>query len=519
VSRLAEELYIPASYADYQISARDFDAFAEVKRFQERWVTDPEFRAQLPQAPQATVDRYQIAVDPMPLQFVWQNPKRPHFEVPAAADHQNPWVRAYKLYLRWQQAYGVYAMAKEALLGADPRYVAWREREMARCQLAMGPQRAAMGLYLPFAVELTVGCSVGCWFCGLSAESLTGSWPATARHRAHWRQLLEVMKDFFGDYAQRGFLYWATDPMDHPRYEDFAEDFAQVLGAWPAFTSAIPMRDLERTRRLIEKSRRGHCSRQRFSILTVRGLDELHAAFTARELADVDVVPVNKGSLLGLAIAGRVLTKQGRMTRRLDEERNKVREILLHQPQGADKDDLGGHESITCVAGFLLNLPERRLQLIAAVPACAEHPDGLVVLSESRWQEPEDFAVKLGRMVDWHMPAELPWDRPLALLSGLRLERDAGESLLLSAKGRQLRYRSRHCSAEQLEKLLRLFETGTDGIAPEQVLARLSRSVKRAYLEQVIRALWNGGVLVAPSYNPARTKPLKWVRADEALQA
>ena len=61
----------------------------------------------------------------------------------------------------------------------DPRFANWRERQMRRCARDM-PYAAGFMSHLPLVFELSLGCSVGCSFCALSAGRLEGSF-ATRR--------------------------------------------------------------------------------------------------------------------------------------------------------------------------------------------------------------------------------------------------------------------------------------------------------------------------------------------------
>ena len=92
---------------------------------------------------------------------------------------------------------------------------------------------------------------MGCWFCGLDAPGLTGVFTYTAEGAALWRDVLHVLRDLCGEAAQLGFCYWATDPPDNPEYEHFIEDFVEIIGDFPGFTSARALHDPERTRSLV----------------------------------------------------------------------------------------------------------------------------------------------------------------------------------------------------------------------------------------------------------------------------
>ena len=74
-------------------------------------------------------------------------------------------------------------------------------------------------LHPPFACELSKGCSVGCWFCGVSASKLGGHFEYTPDNGALWKGILNTIREFTGDASGgQGFLYWATDPRYNPDY-------------------------------------------------------------------------------------------------------------------------------------------------------------------------------------------------------------------------------------------------------------------------------------------------------------
>ena len=54
-------------------------------------------------------------------------------------------------------------------------------------------------------------------------------------------------------------------PLDNPDYEAFADDYRAIAGAYPPLTTALALRDPERTRRMLDRFDADVC---RFSILT-----------------------------------------------------------------------------------------------------------------------------------------------------------------------------------------------------------------------------------------------------------
>jgi hypothetical protein len=71
-------------------------------------------------------------------------------------------------------------------------------------------------VHAPFAAELSRGCTVNCWFCGVDAGKFEGSASFDEPTEELWRGMLQVLADEIGpDFAQHGFCYWATEPFDN----------------------------------------------------------------------------------------------------------------------------------------------------------------------------------------------------------------------------------------------------------------------------------------------------------------
>ena len=218
---------------------------AHVKRFYERWVGDDRFRAAVGADPAAAAAQLGLDLDPGPLSFLWEDA--------APQDPDAPEVRAFQSLMSRRQAYLDFC-ANDG--GAITAYQQWRARQRARTAYAVGAMIAPFQLHLPFAVELTRGCSLGCWFCGVSARPLNAVLRTDLKR---WEGLLRALRGVFGASVMRGFLYWATDPLDHPDYEAHAEVFRRVCGRFPPTTTAAPLADPARTRRLAAMAFAGDC--------------------------------------------------------------------------------------------------------------------------------------------------------------------------------------------------------------------------------------------------------------------
>ena len=459
--------------------------YAHAKRFRERWEGDDRFRAAVPEDPAGAARAAGIDYDPSGLTYLW----RPGAEV----DESLPEVRAMRRYESKDRAYLEFT-ADDA--GASEGYRAWRRRQRARALFAQGPVVGAVGLHLPFVVELTKGCSMGCWFCGLSAGRLEETLPTDL---LAWSRMLQAFRPVFGDSARRGFLFWATDPLDHPDYEAYAETFERVLGRFPVTTTAAMFKDVDRTRRLIRLSREHQSPSLRFSIVTRQRLDKVHRTFTAEELIDVGLVAVNKESLLALAEAGHSRARAKKDPERAAAERAKLQSLT---PPGEDPETYT-HRTIACVSGFLVEPILGRLRLISPEPCSDRWPDGYAVFDEARFDfnEPGAFAEALAGMTERHLH-----DRPPARLATQREVRfelaDEAMSATAAARGHRMRYTAGARSLRHLPALAAAFRGGADVAATaREVAAGFGLRAEQARAD--VERLWRDGILVETVFDLA----------------
>jgi radical SAM family RiPP maturation amino acid epimerase len=360
---------------------------ARIKRFMECLVGDPKFRAALGECDEdfgAVTRRWGLEVDPnlmLPL-FHTGYLRYRHTEEEARWPLSLAWTR----YIDEMQAHLADIRAQGDCADVNPAFHAWRQRQMARTDSALGG--SASGITHPIvAYELSEGCSVGCWFCGLSADSFKGAWLYTDENAALWRGVLSVMVDLFGTAAQTGFCYWATDPMDNPDYDRFVADHWEITGFLPQTTTAAPLKDIALTRRVLDLFERHRCVTNRFSVLSTPLLRRIHATFTPDELMGVELVPQMKDALSRKAGAGRA-RESGRVT-----------------VDGLEPDQ--DHSTIACVSGFLVSMPRRTVQMVAPTRASEAWPLGYRVHEEGRFGDAEDFRALISGMVARHGDAGL----------------------------------------------------------------------------------------------------------------
>ena len=367
------------------------DELAHVKRFGERWRADRAFREALAGDPRGVAERYGLRADAEAVRCLWDGEfaasRDPGWEAPLA-------VQRHRLFGREKLLHREKLRSVECV-PADARWRAWRARQINRTLGHLGPRGHDGIIHAPFAIELSDGCSVGCWFCGVSAGRKRADFLYTPEHAGLWRDVLGVLRDLAGPgAAATGFCYWATDPLDNPDYERFCVDVAEICGRFPQTTTAQAQRDVERTRRLLRLSIEHGCTINRFSVLTLRAFDTLMGAFSAEELLHCEIVSQNPEAVHVPSNAGRALgsPRLGRLARE-------------HGVDPAEFSRVPG--TIACVSGFLLNMVRRTVRLITPCPSDATWPDGYWTYEEARFEDASGLRAVLEGMVARHMRATL----------------------------------------------------------------------------------------------------------------
>jgi radical SAM family RiPP maturation amino acid epimerase len=334
--------------------------------------------------------------------------------------------------------------------GADPRFHAWRQRQIARSEVEFGLLVNSQIVHAPAAVELQKGCSVGCWFCGVSAPALDGILAYTPEVAHLWAEVTAALHDVCGEALAAGFLYWATDPLDNPDYERFVEVWQQEVGRVPQTTTAQPLRHLERSRALVARSTGENAGSMRISVLSLPVLRRLFDAFTPEELADIELVMQMPEAATHLAQAGRAGTEPA--------ETKRGSERIEEGDAAAD--------TIACVSGFLINMVERTVRMVTPCHASDRWPDGYRVVGEGSFGNADELRHLLDRLVGDNAPPPLAGTDRLRWRPPLRYE-PAFEGFDLHTVSHRLRLRSR----PGLELIGEMVTMGADPTVDE-VLAR-----------------------------------------------
>ncbi|MBP2236447.1 radical SAM family RiPP maturation amino acid epimerase [Sinorhizobium kostiense] len=365
---------------------------SHVKRFMERLAGDMKFRTALSEnvdAPRAVTERYGIEVDPAEMLPLWRGDYLKYRFTPESA----PWPLA----MMWDDYMRAVLRHRDLLRDQgemsiiSPRFHAWRERQIRRCNDELGGSAPSI-THPILAFELSEGCSVGCWFCGLSADRFKGYYDYSKEHAELWRGVVGVASEMFGSAARTGFCYWATEPMDNPHYDHFLFDYYQITGALPQTTTAAPLKDKALTRRVLGLFDLYGTTTNRFSVLSTEHLNQIHMAFSPEELMGVELILQGKEGPTAKAFTGRA--------------RGRKKKLGVALPEGSPS-------TIACVSGFLVNIPKGRIQLVTPVPGSERWPLGYRIVGQCFFRTRDEFREGLQSMIDQHMLESPAPDLPL----------------------------------------------------------------------------------------------------------
>lgn len=398
-------------------SEEELRELAQIKRFMECVSGDPAFRTALSEQPnnltQVARER-NINIDVEGLLPLFH---RNYSHLRADKDDDRwPLARKWDAYMNELLTMRSTIRNAGSTASSNPVFNAWRNRQIARVQSELG-ERSTSIVHPLVAYELSQGCTVGCWFCGVSAEKFSGYWPFTAENEQKWRSTLQVMNRHFGEAAQTGFCYWATDPSDNPDYVKFLEAFHAVTGIVPQTTTAAPLKNIEQTRKVLKLFDETRHVLNRFSILSVGQLRRVHSTFTADELLGVELVLQQKGAFSGKALAGRALRRSPTSS--------------TPSASGSDAADSNSSNStIACVTGFLINMVEGRIRLVSPTKSSERWPDGYIVFGEARFENALQLSNAIEALVEIHMIPRLAKNRRLSFRDDLEfLEKPFGFAL------------------------------------------------------------------------------------------
>ncbi|MEX5284139.1 radical SAM family RiPP maturation amino acid epimerase [Selenomonas sputigena] len=368
----------------------------QAKRFLELWTMEPGFAGRFQEAPEKTLTEYGLRGDIEALRILAiEQEAEKHSEDPPEALPRT--VQRYRAFVR-EKFESRQRMVDADCVPEEPMFRAWRGRQRNRCWMEMGLHNAAL-IHVPVTFELSLGCSVGCPFCGLSAGKLQQVFQRNEANRALWRGILLYLKETVGAAAGAGTCYYATEPFDNPAYEAWTADFYEIFGVVPQVTTAAAMRRPERTRDYLAWALERSAGVHRFSVLNLDTLHRIHEFFTPEELVRVELLPQFSEA------PANCFAKVGRAR---SIKRAKV--------------GVGDEDTISCVSGFVVNMAERSVRLLTPCSASAEQPTGEQIIAKEGFADLEDFKRLISYMIKEYMRKEFPKTMPLFLRRGVSAE-------------------------------------------------------------------------------------------------
>jgi radical SAM family RiPP maturation amino acid epimerase len=405
-------------------TAEERHELAHIKRFAEYVAGDPVFRQKLEDNidnPAVVAREYNLDVDPDLL--------RPLFHIPYMAyrfqnaDDRWPLAKKWDAYVQEMLKNRDEIVHASSTAEVNPLFDKWRQRQMSRLRSELGTGQS--GIVHPIAAyELSRGCSVGCWFCGISADKFKGHLPFTEENEKLWRGILEAMVERFGAAAQTGFCYWATDPADNPDYVKYMKVHHEITGVVPQTTTAAPLRNLALTREVLQLFNEHKCVVNRFSIVSIGQFRKVLATFTPEELLGVELVLQHKGALTVKAAAGRAL-EQSPLSPAAAKRNSGEDKPGVVKGNAASATPEASDGTIACVTGFLVRPLEGTVQLVSPTRATKKWPDGYRIYGEATFSNAREFGAAIDELVAAHIAKPLRGADQLAFRNDLGFRRQA----------------------------------------------------------------------------------------------
>ncbi|MFZ9035542.1 MAG: radical SAM family RiPP maturation amino acid epimerase [Francisellaceae bacterium] len=374
-------------YADYieGLTPRRRHELAHCKRFIECWYGDADFRQLLAKSPankELIALAYGIEIDIGQLRTIWHQDYQ-HLQDSYAESETAPLAYQWHRHLQHLKSHRTLRQSRLQEQLQSHLFGFWREVQISRCndELQTSPYQIT---HPCFAFELSDGCSVGCWFCGVSAASFKGYYAYDEQNSRLWRSILLFLSERFGAVAlQTGFCYWASDPSDNPDYLKFTRDYYQIANFLPQTTTARPIKNIAWTKELIAMSQQSLSVPNRFSILSLKTLQAVHQYFSAEDLFTIELVMQHKQAIgFKKLLSGRILEKRTQLE---VASRGDLNKLNISEDYG----------SIACVSGFVINMPQKRIELVSPCKPSVENPKGYIVFARSYFKNFTDFCSKI----------------------------------------------------------------------------------------------------------------------------
>ena len=420
---------IPADYADLysRFTAEEMSYIVQLKRFFECVTGDQSFRksvaiGQFTSEQLAYLREVGVTFDIEELAILWTakgeggpivNSLQDMFSLEHLSAELHQELKRYPLMSLW----GRFNLLKNSMhrrhnqsiptdymSSISPEFTAWRRRRIAATKNELG----SFGYILDhptLAIELAVGCSVGCYFCAFGAPKLQQVFDYNVlENRKLFRTIASGLTEIIGARpAGHALLYWSTEPHDNPHYIDFMKTYQAITGV-PVCTSTARF-DEEWILSLIRFYRPHSLPWPRISVLSKKVMQRLHRQFTPDMLRDVTLLMQQRDSE---ELREKVPGGRPKMLQRLDSIQD-----LRTMEEGNEAENSAPQGSIACVSGFLINIIDKTIKLTSPCYTTPQYPYGYRVYDEATFETGQDFVHELQRMIARKMAVAPYPDMPL----------------------------------------------------------------------------------------------------------
>ncbi len=373
---------------------------AKIKRFLEYWMLEPGFqeRCRVDRVAALAETGLQFTAEELAaLDILTDTEQLAKAEQLPEEERLLP-LRRYRSFIREKLQHRD-LLQKELCQPQEKRFRSWRNRQMNRCWSELGGRNASI-IHTPLNFELSLGCSMGCPFCGVASEKLQLV-ANYEENRELWRGILAYLHALLGDAAATGTCYYATEPLDNPDYEKFADDYFAETGQVAQVTTAAAWKDFERVRRFLvhAESQKQHI--HRFSVLSLKIFHQIMEAFTPEELLYVELLPqFPEAPSCHFSRAGRARS--------------------YAQTQVVNSEEESG--TIACISGFVVNMAEKTLRMVTPCLADAQHPTGEHIIMKEHFSDLAGFKKLVEKTIAEKMVENLDKGKILHLRPTLQYE-------------------------------------------------------------------------------------------------
>ncbi|MFT6226460.1 MAG: radical SAM family RiPP maturation amino acid epimerase [Paracoccaceae bacterium] len=431
----------------------EMQAICQVKRFIECYEGDRDFRAAV-EAGGAFSDRQLadmkaigITFDPSEMEVFWLDPgftmRLHHLTFQASSFEELPTeihdtlakYPALRIYKLWQFRRAKMGLVQKRMVLTTPTvsapYTAWRARRIDAVRNELGSYGWDID-HPCHAVEMAVGCSVGCDFCAFDAPKLATVFDYTVpENRALVRGVALGMVQQLGWPSAHGMLYWSTEPADNPHYVELLQEWEDVTGGVLCTATARAKEDW--VKKLRDYYSRVPAPWPRISVLSRNIMRRLHRTFSPLELRDTTML-MQQGD--AEFMRSKVPGGREKMLLTLVKS-DDLRDIDIDNPPEVLDIPQG---SIACVSGLLVNMVNKTMKLCSPCYTTLEYRYGYRVYDTISFDGPEDYGRALVELINRSMVSSPYPEMPIRWRDDLKyLEREDGFTLLSPTTQRDFR--------------------------------------------------------------------------------